>query len=277
MRILVTGADGQLGRSLSRALDQHQVTGRTHAELDITDADAVRAAIVAVAPDVVINAAAYNDVDGAESHAELAEAVNVRGPRILALESTALGIAIVHVSTDYVFDGRTSRPYCEHDAPNPLSAYGRSKLAGEIAVMDANPMHFIVRTAWLFAANGKNFLNSMRARAERSELRVVADQFGSPTYAPHLARGIARLIDTDAYGLYHMAGSGGTSRYDLVHHLFALLGIKTRLVPVSQSEFPVAATRPPYSVLATIRDAEFVLPPWQDGVSAFANEVRQRI
>jgi len=275
LRVLVTGAAGQLGRSLLHALDQHEVVARTHSQLDLTDGDAVRAAVASIAPDAVVNAAAYNDVDGAESHPELAEAINVRGPLNLAVATAATGIAIVHVSTDYVFDGHINRPYCEDDAPHPLSAYGRSKLAGERAVIDANPMHFIVRTAWLFEERGKNFLNSIRALADRSELRIVADQFGSPTYAPHLARGIARLIDTDAYGLYHMAGQGGISRYDLVRHLFSLLDIGTRLVPINHSEFPAAATRPLYSVLATIRDAEFVLPPWQEGVSAFAGKIRQ--
>ena len=277
MRVLITGAGGQLGRSLSHALDQDEVMPLTHTELDITDADAVRAAIASIAPDVVINAAAYNDVDGAEDHPELADAINMRGPYILASESAAAGIAIIHVSTDYVFDGHTARPYCEDDAPNPLSVYGRSKLAGERAVIASNPMHFIVRTAWLFEVDGNNFLNAMRARADRSELRIVADQFGSPTYAPFLARAIARLIDTDAYGIYHIAGQGGASRYDLIRHLFMLLDLKTSLVPISQSEFPATAKRPLYSVLATIRDAGFVLPPWQEGVNAFANEVRRRL
>jgi dTDP-4-dehydrorhamnose reductase len=274
MRILVTGAGGQLGRSLVRVLHQQDVVALRHSELDITNADAVRASIRSSMPDVVINAAAYNNVDGAETDSQAARAINVDGPGILAIETAAIGVPIVHVSTDYVFDGRASRPYREDDAPNPLSAYGRSKLDGELAVIKANPMHYVVRTAWLFEAEGKNFLNAMRSVADRDELRVVADQFGSPTYAPHLADAIARLIDREAYGVYHMAGQGGTSRYDLVRHLYEQLGSKTRLVPISQSEFPAAAIRPRYTILATIRDEAFVLPPWQEGVNALVRDLR---
>src|SRR5262249_9735400 len=153
--------------------------------------------------DVVINAAAYNDVDGAETHIEAAEAINILGPQILAQESATKSTKMVHVSTDYVFDGTAGRPYHEGDRPNPLSVYGRSKRAGEVAVIEANPRHYVVGTAWLFEAKGKNFLNAMRAIAEHPEVRVAADQFGSPTYAPHLAKAIASLVDGSEFGIYH--------------------------------------------------------------------------
>jgi dTDP-4-dehydrorhamnose reductase len=273
MRILITGAGGQLGRSLIQVLDHHEVIALRHGELDITDERAVRDVVRSTAPDVVINAAAYNDVDGAESHVSQAEAINAYGPRILATASAAASIPIVHVSTDYVFDGRADRPYHEDDSPNPLSAYGRSKRAGELAVMDANPRHFVVRTAWLFDAQGKNFLAAMRARSNNPQVRVAADQFGSPTYAPHLARSIARLVEGEAFGLYHIAGSGGASRYDLVRHLYDLLGVAIQVVPVKLADFPAAAVRPSYTVLASIKDPALSLPPWREGVRAYVAEL----
>jgi dTDP-4-dehydrorhamnose reductase len=274
MRILITGAGGQLGRALIRTLRGHEVTALRHCDLDITDREAVGSAIRFSAPELVVNAAAYNDVDGAETHIEAAEAINIRGPRILAEESAAKSITIVHVSTDYVFDGTAGRPYHEDDQPNPLSAYGRSKRAGEIAVIEANPRHYVVRTAWLFEANGKNFLNAMRAVAERPEVRVVADQFGSPTYAPHLARAIASLIGESAFGIYHLAGRGGVSRHGLVRELYTLLGAEAKIVAVNHDAFPAAAVRPLNTVLSTIKDSAPVMPAWQEGVREFVADLR---
>ena len=273
MRILITGAGGQLGRALIRTLGGHEVTALRHCDLDITDREAVGSAIRFSAPELVVNAAAYNDVDGAETHIEAAEAINIRGPRILAEESAAKSITIVHVSTDYVFDGTAGRPYHEDDQPNPLSVYGRSKRAGEIAVIEANPRHYVVRTAWLFEANGKNFLNAMRAVAERPEVRVVADQFGSPTYAPHLARAIASLMGESAFGIYHLAGRGGVSRYGLVRELYTLLGAEAKVVAINHDAFPAAAVRPLNTVLSTIKDSAPVMPPWQEGVREFVADL----
>jgi dTDP-4-dehydrorhamnose reductase len=274
MRILITGAGGQLGRTLIPTLRGHQVTALRHCDLDITDREAVRSAIRFSAPELVVNAAAYNDVDGAETHIEAAEAINVRGPRILAEESATKSITIVHVSTDYVFDGTAGRPYHEDDQPNPLSVYGRSKRAGEVAVAEANPRHYVVRTAWLFEANGKNFLNVMRAVAERPEVRVVADEFGSPTYAPHLARAIASLVDGSDFGIYHLAGRGGVSRYGWVRELYTLLSAKAKIVAVNQDAFPSAAVRPLNTVLSTIKDSAPVMPAWQEGVHEFVADLR---
>jgi dTDP-4-dehydrorhamnose reductase len=273
MRILITGAGGQLGRALSPTLRGHEVTALRHCDLDVTDREAVRSAIRFCAPELVVNAAAYNDVDGAETHIEAAEAINIRGPRILAEESATKSITIVHVSTDYVFDGAAGRPYHEDDQPNPLSVYGRSKRAGEIAVIEANPRHYVVRTAWLFEANGKNFLNAMRAVAERPEVRVVADQFGSPTYAPHLARAIASLIDESAFGIYHLAGRGGVSRHGLVRELYTLLGAEAKVVAVNHDAFPAAAVRPLNTVLSTIKDSAPLMPAWQEGLREFVADL----
>jgi dTDP-4-dehydrorhamnose reductase len=222
-------------------------------------------------PDLVINAAAFNDVDGAESQITSAYAGNALGPQDLAAETAELRIPLVHVSTDYVFDGSANRPYDEHDLPNPISVYGASKLAGEIAVRELNPRHYIVRTAWLYWESGKGFVLSMCANASRPELRVASDQIGSPTYVPHLADAIARLIETGAYGTYHIAGSGGVSRLKLVSEAFSLLNISTPLRPVSYRVFPVRARRPVYSVLISVQEPRIALPPWQDGLAEFAS------
>ncbi len=273
MKILVAGAGGQLGRCLPLALAAHELVALEHAALDITRFDAVRDAVALHRPALMINASAFNDVDGAESRGAEAYAVNALGPRNLAVVSAANGIPLVHVSTDYVFDGAAERPYHEFDRPNPLSVYGASKLAGEDAVRALNQRHYIVRTAWLFWENGKNFLLSMYARAASSALRVASDQYGSPTYAPHLADGIARLIATGAFGTYHMAGAGGTSRYELTCELFRLLRLSAMPEAVSRLDFPAPAARPKYSVLTTIQSPRIELPGWQDGVAQCARAI----
>jgi dTDP-4-dehydrorhamnose reductase len=274
MKVLVAGAGGQLGQALQASLGAHQVVALGHAQLDITRLAAVRDAIAAHQPDLVINAAAYNQVDGAETRPAEAFAVNALGPRNLAVATAARRIVLLHVSTDYVFDGTSKRPYHEFDRPNPRSAYGASKLAGEDAVRTLNPRHYVVRTAWLYHNVGQNFPKTMCALAARPEVRVVSDQYGSPTYAPHLAEAIARLIDSEAYGTFHLAGNGGTSWFDLTCALYRHLGITTPVHPVSTTEFPRPAERPRYSVLTTAQDPEILLPPWQEGLEAFAQALR---
>lgn len=273
MRILVAGASGQLGTCLRSSLYGHQVVPLERSELDITRLCQIHRVLTRETPDLVINAAAFTDVDGAESQITSAYAVNAMGPRDLAAETAALGIPLVHVSTDYVFDGAANRPYHEHDLPHPLSVYGSSKLAGEAAVRKLNPRHYIVRTAWLYWESGKGFLLSMCSNASSSELRVAEDQIGSPTYVPHLADGIARLIETGAFGTYHLAGSGGASRWELVSEAFNLLNISTPLRPVSHRVFSARARRPLYSVLTSIQEPRIALPPWQEGVAEFASRL----
>lgn len=273
MKILIVGAGGQLGQCLQRALGQHQVVAVDRRALDITRLDQVREAIDGYRPAMVINAAAFNDVDGAESRAVECCAINALGPRNLTLATAAAKIALVHVSSDYVFDGAKAEPYHEFDRTNPLSAYGASKLAGEEAVRWGNPRHYVVRTAWLFWEQGKNFLRTMHAAAAKPELRVTSDQCSSPTYVPHLAAAIARLITTDSYGTFHLAGSGGASRWELVRELFQIAGIATPIIPVSYREFPAAATRPAYSVLTSIQDPRIELPSWLEGVAEFASAI----
>jgi dTDP-4-dehydrorhamnose reductase len=277
MKLLIAGAGGQLGRSLGVALKQHELAMFERAEMDVTDLESVRAKVEHHRPDAVINASAFNGVDAAESDPELAFRVNAVGARNLALAAAEIKAGIVHVSTDYVFDGASGRPYHEYDEPRPVSTYGRSKLAGERAVASTNPRHYIVRTAWLFHEDGNNFLNRMITLASKGEVSVVNDQFGSPTYAPHLAEAIARLIESRAYGVYHLAGRGGTTWYELTRTLFRELGIRTQILPVSTSEFPRPAQRPRYSVLTTLQEPRLLLPSWKQGVHAFVAGVNKRL
>jgi dTDP-4-dehydrorhamnose reductase len=273
LKILVTGADGQLGRCLVTACRRHEVSALSHHALDITQLDKVRDAMGAYRPDLVINAAAFNDVDGAESRSAEAYAVNALGPRNLAVATAAREIPLLHVSTDYVFSGNGRRPYHEFDKTNPRSVYAESKLAGEEAVRSLNRRHYVVRTAWLFWENGKNFLLSMYRLSTHHQLKVANDQYGSPTYVPHLAEAIIQLADTEAYGTYHLAGRGGASRWELVTYLFRRLSIATPVLPVSSLDFSAPAPRPSYSVLTTIQDPRIELPTWQEGVNEFARRL----
>jgi dTDP-4-dehydrorhamnose reductase len=274
VKILVAGALGQLGRALQGALAGHELVLRDLPELDLADADAVAACLDATGVELVVNAAAFTDVDRAETDAAAAERGNVEVPRVLAEATAARGIPLVHVSTDYVFDGQADRPYLESDRPAPFNAYGRTKLAGEEAVRTANPRHFIVRTAWLYSTGGRNFALTMLGAAKSGQVKVVDDQTGCPTYAPHLARGIAKLVGSDAWGTYHMAGAGQTTWCGLTRALYDALDVDCRVTPCTTEEFPRPAPRPRYSALATIHDA-LRLPPWEEGVRDFAADHRE--
>lgn len=276
MKVLIAGAGGQLGCALRKELAElasKEVIALTRAELDVTNADDVRAAVAAHRPDVVINCAAYTAVDAAESDEAGAFRLNAYGARNLAEATAALHIPLVQVSTDYVFDGGSDRPYTEEDVTNPMSVYGRSKLAGEQAVAAINPRHFIARTAWLYhhqPANAKNFPKTMLAQSHRESVRVVNDQHGSPTYAPHLAAAIARLIETDAYGIYHLAGAGQATWFELTRRLYQLFNIQTVVEPCTTAEFPRPAKRPAYSALVTSKQPQILLPEWEIGLAEFA-------
>ncbi|MGD9850191.1 MAG: dTDP-4-dehydrorhamnose reductase [Nitrospirales bacterium] len=272
MRILLLGAQGQLGQALRHLWAGSEVTAWDMTDLDITHLEPVRKAIGQLQPHMVVNTAAYTRVDDAETDIDAAFRVNAMGPRNLALATAEIGVSLLHVSTDYVFDGQASRPYHEFDRPNPLSVYGCSKLAGEEAVRLANPKHFIVRTAWLYHTLGKNFPVTICGLGRKGDVRVVNDQFGSPTYAPHLAQAIDGLLDSKAYGTYHMAGSGGTSWYEFTCLLFKVVGIQSTITPVNTAQFPRPAQRPPYAVLTTLQDPRILLPPWEHGVQAFAKD-----
>jgi len=277
VRILLTGAGGQLGHAVRQVVLGHELLPRTHAELDIAEPEAVAAAFDELAPELVVNAAAYTAVDGAEREPELAYRVNEAGPRVLAEVSARRAIPLLHVSTDYVFDGEKGAAYVESDRVHPISVYGASKLAGEEAVRRANPRHFIVRTAWLYGPVGKNFALSIRAAAGREpRLRVVDDQWGSPSYAPHLAAALAQLIATRAYGTHHLANTGVASRFEFAQALLAALGSATPLEAIPTRLWPTPARRPRNTALASERGTSIVLPDWRVGVRDFAAHFGRR-
>jgi dTDP-4-dehydrorhamnose reductase len=250
-----------LGQDVMRAAGERGV-GLTHAELDVTDA---AAAADALGGATVINCAAYTNVDGAEDDPEAAHAVNAQGARNVAQAAAR----VVYVSTDYVFDGSKPEPYVESDPVNPLSEYGRSKLAGERATLTASPQSLIVRTSWLFGAGGRNFVTTMlRAGEERGELSVVDDQVGCPTFTGHLAEALVTLADGHGHGFLHVAGSGSCSWFEFARAIFERAGMDVDVRPCTTEKFPRPATRPANSVLESERDAPR-LPAWQDGLDAF--------
>jgi dTDP-4-dehydrorhamnose reductase len=272
MKLLVTGAGGMLGRDVMLAADNagHEVVGFGHAELDVGDEGAVRSKVEAERPDVVINCAAWTDVDGAEEHEEEASAINGEAAGSVAAAAASVGASVVYVSTDYVFDGAKASPYVETDQPAPLCAYGRGKLAGEEATAAANARHFIVRSSWLYGVGGSNFVETMlRLAADHGEVLVVRDQVGSPTYTWHLAYGIVRLIEGVEYGIHHMAGGGQCSWYEFAREIFEQAGIECRVLSATTEMLGRPAPRPSYSALTSGREHAIVLPAWQDGLAGY--------
>jgi dTDP-4-dehydrorhamnose reductase len=266
MRVVVTGAGGMLGQDVLHAAGDGAL-GLARADLDVTDAGAVRDALADA--ELVVNCAAYTDVDGAESEPDAALRVNGEGAGNVAAAAAAGGAAVIHLSTDYVFDGTKEGAYLESDPTRPLQEYGRSKLAGEEAVVRANPRHHIVRSSWLFGAGGANFVDTMlRVARERGEARVVDDQVGCPTFTGHLARGLLALADDDDYGVRHMAGAGSCSWYEFAREIFTRAGVRCELSPCATSEFPRPARRPANSVLRSERPGPR-LPAWQEGLAAY--------
>lgn len=272
MKILVVGAGGMLGSDLGLALAGRDVTLLTRADLDVTDAAATLDAVAG--HDVVINACAYTRVDEAESHEDEALLVNGVGAGNVAIGAAAVGASLVHLSTDYVFDGHATTPYAEDTPLAPVSAYGRSKAAGERAVLDANPGRtFIVRTAWLYGRHGSSFPQTMlRLAAERDTVEVVTDQLGQPTWTVDLAAQIVRMLDADApAGTYHGTNSGTASWYDLARAVFELAGHDPdRVKPTESTKFVRPAPRPAYSVLGHDAWQRVGLQPmrqWRDALA----------
>ncbi|HKP88473.1 MAG TPA: dTDP-4-dehydrorhamnose reductase [Thermoleophilaceae bacterium] len=275
MRVLVTGAGGMLGHDVVRAAEyvNHDVVALGHAELDVTDGRRVRRTFARLAPDAVVNCAAWTDVDGAEEDPIGATKVNEQAPRHVAAAAAEIGAVIVQPSTDYVFDGEKGEPYVESDTTHPISIYGATKLAGEHGVVEANPRHFIVRTSWLFGSNGGNFVETMlRLGRELGEVVVVRDQVGCPTYTGHLADAIVRLLDGDDYGLHHIAGGGECSWFEFAMAIFEQAGVECRTLSCTTDEFPRPAPRPAYSVLETEREYGLVLPDWREGLDSYLSE-----
>jgi dTDP-4-dehydrorhamnose reductase len=272
MKVMVTGAGGMLGRDVVLAAQNagHEVTALARTDLDVTDADAVAARIERDRPGAVINCAAWTDVDGAEESEPEAMAVNGAGAGNVAAAAAAAAAPVVYISSDYVFDGEKDAPYVEVDQPAPLSAYGRTKLAGEEATAAANRHHFIVRSSWLFGIGGGNFVETMlQLAADHGEVLVVRDQVGSPTYTWHLAYGLVRLIEGGSYGIHHMAGGGACSWYEFAREIFEQARVECKVMSATTEMLSRPAPRPPYSALSTQREHAIVLPAWRDGVAGY--------
>lgn len=266
--ILVVGANGMLGRDLMELFGE-RARGVDIEDIDITDYESIRKALLTIKPRIVINAAAYTDVDGCESNKETAMAVNGEGVAYLAMITTEIGAKLVQVSTDYIFDGTKGEPYIEDDAPHPMSVYGESKYAGELNTK-LNPDHLIVRTQWLYGRHGKNFVETMlRLGAEKQEIGVVDDQTGSPTWTVDLARAIKALIESDCHGIYHAANSGFCTWNEFARSIFSGAGMTITVKPITTEELGRPAPRPLYSTLDCDKlrsDTGFVLPPWQEAL-----------
>jgi dTDP-4-dehydrorhamnose reductase len=272
MKVLVTGAGGMLGRDVVLAAGNagHDVVGFGHTELDVTDPGAVAAKFELERPDVAINCAAWTDVDGAEDAEPEAMAVNGTAAGHVAAAAATHGASVVYVSSDYVFDGAKGAPYVETDQPAPLSAYGRTKLAGEEATAAANKRHFVVRSSWLFGIGGSNFVETMlRLASSQNEVLVVRDQIGSPTYTWHLAHGIVRLIEGIEFGIHHMAAAGACSWYDFAREIFDQAKVECMVLSATTEMLGRPAPRPAFSALESQREHAISLPPWRDGLAAY--------
>jgi dTDP-4-dehydrorhamnose reductase len=276
MRILITGAGGMLGQDVHTAalVAGHEPISLTRAQLDIADADPVSAAVTEARPDVVINCAAWTKVDAAEEHEPEATAANGAGAGHIARAADRVGAWTIHVSSDYVFDGAKCSPYLESDPTGPLSAYGRSKLAGEGAVAAGAPSsHTIVRSSWLFGTGGACFPKTMlRLAAERDALNIVSDQIGCPTFTADLARALVQLADARALGVLHVAAAEQCSWYEFAVATIAAGGLECAVHPIDTSQYPLPAARPAFSVMRSERGAP-ELPSWRDGLRNFISEI----
>jgi dTDP-4-dehydrorhamnose reductase len=277
MKILLTGKNGQVGWELQRTLATlGEVVAVDRQGMDLADPDSIRAAIRAIRPNLIVNAAAYTAVDKAESEPDLAMAINGIAPDIMAEEAKRLGAAMVHYSTDYVFDGTKASPYTEDDIPNPINVYGKTKLAGEQAVQAAGIPHLIFRTSWVYGLRGRNFLRTiLRLANERDELKIVDDQIGAPTWSRMIAEATGQVLSQDSSpltmksGIYNLTAAGRTSWHGftraILENLSGHLQPLPHLVPITTPEYPLPAPRPPYSVLSSakfIQTFGVALPAW---------------
>jgi len=279
-RIVIVGTGGQLGWELSRLLIQdngQQVVAFGRAELDVTDRFAVERSVEKSRPEVVINCAAFTDVDGCEAERERAFLVNATGAHNVARAARKVGAKLVHISTDYVFAGNQSTPHVETDPTAPINVYGASKLEGEQRVQEACPEHFIVRTAWLYGLHGKNFVKTMVRLGRKGEpINVVNDQHGTPTWTRNLARQIKKLFPTAPYGIYHASSQGHCTWYEFTLEIFKQLGIKAQVNPVLGAHYVQPAGRPQNGVMDNARLRSLgldVMPPWQEGLKQFLQEL----
>lgn len=284
MKILVTGAAGQLGRAMTRtapALNGVEVVAATHADLDLLDAGAVRRFVTGGGFTHIVNCAGYTAVDRAETEKQACTAANIEGPANLASAADEAGARLVHVSTDYVFDGRSHRPYAEGDKPAPLQHYGATKRRGETRVLAACPEAIIVRTQWLYGLGGPNFVETMLRlsdqRGPAGEIAVVADQVGTPTCADDLARALWAIVTSRQWvpGIYHYSDEGAATWYDLAVAVMRMAGRSTRIIPIPTEEYPTPAARPAYALLdkRRIRATYGVeTPHWADSLARYMTQ-----
>lgn len=275
MKILITGASGQLGNELRELLEE-KIPGQTiytdREELDLTDAKAVETFVVNNDITHIVNCAAYTAVDKAEDQKRECALINTDAVKNLALAADASGAKIIHISTDYVFDGTNHRPYRESDKVNPISQYGTTKRKGETALLALAPESIIIRTAWLYSSHGNNFVKTMLRLADsQKEVRVVSDQIGTPTYARDLACAILKVLQSHQWvaGIYHFTDEGAASWYDFAHAIFRIAGKKVKLVPIPTEDFPTPASRPAYSILdrSRIKATYGVeIPHWEESL-----------
>lgn len=273
MKTLIIGAKGMLGHELAKTFLGWKPFLWDMDEIDITDEAQVNEKIGDLAPELIINAAAYTNVDACETNEAVATKVNGEAVGYLANVAAKLGATLVHYSTDYVFDGTKKEGYGESDTPNPINAYGRSKLAGEVAIQNVKLLNcYIVRTAWLYGLHGKNFVETMLSLADKGgQIKVVDDQVGSPTYAVDLAKATRELVESKKpAGIYHRTNSGQTSWHGFAQEIFTIFKKEVNLSPCASSEYPLPAKRPAYSVLRNTKLPE--MRSWQEGLRAYAQE-----
>ncbi|NOU87925.1 dTDP-4-dehydrorhamnose reductase [Paenibacillus sp. LMG 31460] len=282
MRIVVIGANGQLGKDVVKLLGaKHEVHGLGREQLDITNESQCFEVLKALKPDVIIHSAAYTAVDLAETEEAIAYRVNADGTKNLTVAAESIGAKFCYISTDYVFDGTATNAYREDDDTNPQSVYGKSKRAGEQHVESLSSKYFIVRTSWVYGIYGSNFVNTMLSLAQtRDSLKVVSDQFGSPTYTVDLALFLEQLVQTDYYGIYHVSNSGVCSWYDFACAIFEENGMNIRVEPCTTEEFPRPAPRPRNSAMEheAIRANGFKeMRHWRDGLRVFIKELEENM
>jgi dTDP-4-dehydrorhamnose reductase len=273
-KLFVTGSNGQLGRAINKqyANSEYELVNTDVAELDITNVDAVVQMIKEVKPYAIINCAAHTGVDACETDQDNAYRINAIGPRNLSIAATEVGAKMVHISTDYVFEGNAAKPYIEFDAVNPQGMYGLTKLAGENFVEAFAKDYFIIRTAWLYG-EGKNFVKTMLRLAEANDkVRVVGDQFGTPTSTTELAKMVAHLVPTQNYGVFHGTCEGACSWADFAKEIFRLAGKSAQVEAITTAEYPTPAVRPAYSVLENYMlklTTDFTFAPWEAAIKEY--------